>query len=156
MLTVRPDRDLNNEMFSHMSLEEFKKRSVLRSPSAIATEYENAVEEKKRELQQQEAERQKQQELQLKKERGIQVKDIVQGIIKGEDEDGNIIFDLKPPFDDGTYTGRILAQYRKGFTVKTNDGIWAVVLELEEYEDDKGHVTTFLWCRRATKEERQK
>lgn len=165
LLTMLEGRE-PNPLFTYMQLEpenEYKDRPVLPyptevipSPEILAQQERERRQMQEQRRQQQEAKQRKQQELQMKKERGIQVEDIVEGIIKGEDEDGNIIFDLKPPFDDGTYTGRILAKHRKGITAKKNDGIRAFVLELEEYEDNKGHVTTFVWCRRPTKEDLQK
>lgn len=159
-----------SSLFTYMQLNDYKNRPVLPYPTEVipspemlaqqeAERHRQEEEQRQAEEQrrrQQEAELQKQQELQRKKERGIQVNDIVQGVIQREDEDGNIVFDLKPPFNDGTYAGRILAKSRKDFTFRPNDGVWAVVLEIEKYEDNNERVTLFLWCRRATREERQK
>jgi len=71
MLTLRKVESLNKEMFSHMSLD--KRRSVLRSPLAIAAEYDAAVKAEEDRIRQEEEEKRKAEKRLIGIERGDEI-----------------------------------------------------------------------------------
>jgi len=75
MLQLRDNRDLNNDLFSHMSLQDFKKRSILRSPLSIAQDYDTALKQKKEKERLEKIEADKA----LRRELGIQIGDEIRG-----------------------------------------------------------------------------
>lgn len=75
LLTIRDDQGLNNEVFSSMSLEDFKRRSVLRRASVIGAEYDAALKGKNDRIRANEIEQQKAN----KRARGIEVGDEIAG-----------------------------------------------------------------------------
>lgn len=151
LLTVRNEHELNNEMFSNMTLEDFKKRSVLRPASIIGEEYDTALKSKLDGIRAAEFERQKAE----KRARGIEVGDVIRGKVaeKPKYDDEDVVIDRLNVSDGRKYVACFMAQHRRREEqIQKDQDITLFVLEVEQSDD--GY--TYLWCRRATKEERQK
>lgn len=142
-----------NPLFTYMRLEpqnEYKDRPVLPYPTEIIPSPEMLAQREQERLRQ-EIERQKAE----KRARGIEVGDVIRGKVaeKPKYDDEDVVIDRLNVSDGRKYVAYFMAQHRRREEqIQKDQDITLFVLEVEQSDD--GY--TYLWCRRATKEERQK
>jgi CRISPR-associated protein (TIGR03986 family) len=165
LLTLLEER-APNPLFTYMTIEpnQFKDRPVLLYPTEVVPSEEmiqKQLEEKRRKEEEQrqaeDRERMRQEAEQRKADKlrqGIQVGDVVRGTVVNAPTDASedVEFTVDKVNDGRRYMGYVLAAHRQGGTYTKGQPVTAFVLEVEPADDG----TIYLWCRRATKEERQK
>lgn len=103
LLTIRSNRELNDQMFSNMTLDEFKKRSILRPARVIGKEYNDEFNKKVREARDAEAAQQRA-EIQ---EQGIPVNYELRGKVDLIEKDGTWLLAIDPKYADERYEAKI-------------------------------------------------
>ncbi len=157
-----------NRLFTYMQLEpvnEYKDRPVLPHPIEVIPSPEMLAQQEQERLRQAEEQRQieeqqqRQEQAKLekasKRARGVEVGDILRGKVaeKPQYEDEDVVIDRLNVNDGRKYIAYFMAKYRRsGEQIQKDQDITLYVVEVEASDD--GY--TYLWCRRATKEERQK
>lgn len=167
LLTMLEGRE-PNLLFTYMQLEpknEYKDRPVLPYPTEVIPSPEMLAQQEqehlRREEERRQAEEQRQRQEQAEREkaakraRGVEVGDILRGKVaeKPQYEDEDVVIDRLNVSDGRRYIAYLMAKYRRsGEQIQKDQDITLYVVEVEASDD--GY--TYLWCRRATKEERQK